>query len=101
MALDRDLADALAQPLGVALDRVDPLERGGQLGARGLQLAAVLGAGGRGLGALAVDPLERGLQLRGAGLGVAGALGAQALELGLRATRGRPRRPRGRRPRAR
>ena len=33
-ALDRDLADALAQPLGVALDGVDALQRGGQLGAR-------------------------------------------------------------------
>ena len=99
VALDRDLADALAQPLGVALDGVDALQGGGQLGAGGLQLAVVLaldalergaqlGAGGLGLLALAVDPLQRGLQLGLAGLGVTGALGAQRLELGLHAAAG-------------
>ena len=99
VAVDRDLADALAQPLGVALDGVDALQGGGQLGAGGLQLAVVLaldaleggaqlGAGGLGLLALAVDPLQGGLQLGLAGLGITGALGAQRLELGLHAAAG-------------
>ena len=95
-ALDRDLPHALAQPLGVALDGVDALERGGQVGARGLELAVVLAldaleggaqllAGGVGLLALALEPLQRGAELLLGGLGVAGALGAERLELGLEA----------------
>ena len=90
VAVDGRLAHALAQPLGVALQRVDPLERRGQVGARALELAVVLalhagerlaqlGAGGVGLLAVAADPLQqRGL----ARIGVAGALVAQALGLG-------------------
>ena len=90
VAVDGRLADALAQPLGVALERVDPLERRGQLGTGALQLAVVLaldageclaqlGAGGVRLLAVACDPLqERGL----ACIGVTGALVAQALGLG-------------------
>ena len=89
-AFDGDLADAVAQALGVALDGVDALQRGGQLGAGGLELAVVLAldalergaqltAGGLGLG----DALQRGLHLGVARLALAGALGAdRGLELG-------------------
>ena len=60
VAIDRDLAEALAQPLGVAMDGFDALQRRGQLGARGLELAVVL----------ALDALQRGAQLAARGLGL-------------------------------
>src|SRR5829696_603521 len=93
VALDRRLADALAQPLGLALHRVDALDRGRQLGARRLQLAVVvaldavergaqLAARGLGLVALPVEPRQGGLEVGLARRVVAGALAAQSLELG-------------------
>ena len=60
VTVDGRLAHALAQPLGVALERVDPLERRGQLGARALQLAVVL----------ALDAGERLAQLGAGGVGL-------------------------------
>ena len=70
-ALDGDGGELLAQGVGLALDVLDALERGGELGAGGLGLA----------GAVALDPLERGGQLGAGGLGGLLVLGADLLEL--------------------
>ena len=69
-ALDGDGGELLAQGVGLALDVVDPLQRGGELGAGGLGLAR----------AVALEPLDRLGQIDTGGVGgllvlVAGGLG--------------------------
>ena len=70
--LDGDGGELLAQGVGLALDRFDALQRGGELGAGGLGLA----------GALALQALDRGGQLGPGGLRSLLVLGADLLELG-------------------
>ena len=71
-ALDGDGGELLAQGVGLALDVLDALERGGELGAGGLGLA----------GAVALEPVERGGELGAGGLRGLLVLGADLLELG-------------------
>ena len=72
MALDGDLGELLAQGVGLALDVLDALQGGAQLGAGGLGVAL----------AVALDALERLGQLVAGGLDGLLVLGADALELG-------------------
>ena len=72
MALDGHLGQLLAQGVGLALDELDALERGAQLGAGGLGVAL----------AVALDALERRGELVAGGLDGLLVLGADALELG-------------------
>ena len=72
VTLDGDLRELLAQRVGLALDVLDPLQRGLQLGAGGLGLAL----------ALALDALERLGELVAGGLDGLLVLGADLLELG-------------------
>ena len=72
VALDGDLGELLAQGVGLALDVLDALERGAQLGAGGLGVAL----------AVALDALERLGELVAGGLDGLLVLGADALELG-------------------
>ena len=71
-ALDRDRRELLADGVGAALDLLDALERGGELGARGLALAL----------AVALQALDRGRELDAGGLRGLLVLGADLLELG-------------------
>ena len=71
-ALDGDAGELLAQGVGLALDVLDALERGGELGAGGLGLAD----------AVALETVERGGELGAGGLGGLLVLGADLLELG-------------------
>ncbi len=72
VTLDGDLGELLAQRVGLALDVLDPLQRGLQLGAGGLCLAL----------AVALDALERLGELVAGGLDGLLVLGADLLELG-------------------
>ena len=71
-ALDRDDGELLAQGVGLALDGLDALQRGGQLGAGGLGLADTV----------ALEALDRGGELGLGGLRGLLVLGADLLELG-------------------
>ena len=71
-ALDGDGGELLADGVGAALDLLDALERGGELGAGGLALAL----------AVALQPLERRGELDAGGLRGLLVLGADLLELG-------------------
>ena len=70
-ALDGDGGELLAQGVGLTLDGLDALKRGGELGAGGLGLA----------GAVALEALDRLAQLGAGGLGGLLVLGADLLEL--------------------
>ena len=70
-ALDGDGGELLAQGVGLALDVLDALQRGGQLGACALGLT----------GAVALEPLERLGELGAGGLRGLFVLGADLLEL--------------------
>ena len=72
MALDGERGDLLAQGVGLALDVLDALERGGELAAGGLGLAL----------AVALEALERLGELGLDGCGGRLLLGADALDLG-------------------
>ena len=72
VALDGHLGQLLAQGVGLALDELDALQRGAQLGAGGLGVAL----------AVALDALERLGELVAGGLDGLLVLGADALELG-------------------
>ena len=70
--LDGDGRELLAQGVGLALDVLDALQRGGELGPGGLGLA----------GAVALEAVEGGGELGAGGLGGLLVLGADLLELG-------------------
>ena len=71
-ALDGQAGELLADGVGAALDLLDALQRGGELGAGGLTLAL----------AVALEALERGGELLLGGLRLLLVLRAQRLELG-------------------
>ena len=71
-ALDRDVRELLADGVGTALDLVDPLQGGGELGASGLALTLTF----------ALQALDRGRELDASGLRRLLVLGADLLKLG-------------------
>ncbi len=71
-ALDRDVRELLADGVGAALDLVDPLQSGGELGAGGLALTLTF----------ALQALDRGREFDASGLRRLLVLGADLLKLG-------------------